>query len=166
MLPSPSDGEPQVLGEPSLAGCIHKANLPPPAFAMERFPPRVLIMKCHRGNSWNIICACLLSPTLPPLPPTSSLSGVMFAVQEKPFLLPSSPPKPAEGSACTSQSPPKIPLFISSSSVPCSKAKPTKLNWLLLQLPGLYAFPCQTITSVKRHYKEALSQQDPGLLLL
>lgn len=111
LLPRPSDGEPQVLGEPSLTACIHKTILPPPAFALERFPPRVVIMKCHRGNSWNIICSCLLSPTLPPLPPTSSLSEVMFAVQEKPSLFPSSPSKPAKGTVCTSQShpPPKYP---------------------------------------------------------
>lgn len=73
MLPSPPDGEPQVLGELSFSGCIHKAVLPPPGFATKRFPPRVVIMKCHRGNSWNIICACSLSPH-PSSPPTSLLT--------------------------------------------------------------------------------------------
>lgn len=68
LLLSTPDGEPQVLGELSLPGCIRKAILPPPAFAMQCFPPRVVIMKCHRGNSWNIICAHSFSPH-PPSPP-------------------------------------------------------------------------------------------------
>lgn len=92
LLPSPSDGEPQVLGEPSLSGCIHKTILPPPASAMKRFPPRVVIMKCHRGNSWNIICACSLSPH-PASPPTSLLTFWSYVCcTRKTLLAPLLPP--------------------------------------------------------------------------
>lgn len=151
LLPSPPDGEPQVLGELSLSSCIHKAVLPPPASAVKHFPPRVVIMKCHRGNSWNIICACSLSPH-PPSPPTSLLTfWSCVCCTRKTLFAPLLPPNLQRGvsvphSYCDkNRCLKKISLFINSSLVPCSKAKPTKLNWVLLQLPGLPAFLCQII---------------------
>lgn len=97
LLPSPRDGAPQVPGELSLSGCIRKAVLPPPAFAMKRFPPRVVIMKCHRGNSWNIICACSLSPH-PSSPPTSLLTFCSYVCRtRKTLLAPLLPPNLQRG---------------------------------------------------------------------
>lgn len=147
LLLSTPDGEPQVLGELSLPGCIRKAILPPPAFAMQCFPPRVVIMKCHRGNSWNIICAHSFSLTLPPLPSSSSLSKALFAVREKPFSHPSSPQTCKGECLCLTGTvmPQNTSLFINSSVVPGRSTEPSKLNRVLLHLPGPPAFLCQII---------------------
>lgn len=163
LLPSPRDGEPQVLREPSLSGCIQKAVLPPPASAMKHFPPRVVIMKCHRGNSWNIICACLLFPH-PSSPPTSLLTfwSYVCCTRKKKTKHNLSPILP--------------PNFQRGLSVPCGyhdkKKMPPKGPWYLvatLNLPktrlGVTAVTrtsclplSNNTTSVKWHYKEALSQ--------
>lgn len=92
LLPSPLDGEPQVLGEFSLPGCIRKAILPPPALAMQCFPPKSCDyeMSPWKQLEYNTSSLVLPSPSFP-LPPSSSLSKALLAVQEKPFSHPSSP---------------------------------------------------------------------------
>lgn len=103
---------------------------------------------------------CLLAFPHPPSPPTNLLTFWSYVCcARKTLLVALLPHLNLQRGVCAPHShPPKISLIISSSSVPCSKAKPTKLNWLFLQLPGDPAFLCQIMTSVKWHYKEALSR--------
>lgn len=103
LLPSPLDGEPQVLGEFSLPGCIRKAILPPPAFAMQCFPPKSCDyeMSPWKQLEYNTSSLVLPSPSFP-LPPSSSLSKALFAVKKSPSRIPP-PLRPAKGSVCALQ---------------------------------------------------------------
>ena len=151
LLPSPPDGEPQVLGELSLSGCIHKAVPASSSFCNEAFSPKSCDyeMSPWKQLEYNMCLLALPPPFLPSHQPPHFLK-LCLLYKKNPSCSPP-PPKPAKGSVCASQlpwqkqMPQKISLFINSSLVPCNNTKPTKLNWMLLQLPGLLAFLCQII---------------------
>lgn len=92
LLPSPLDGEPQVLGELSLSTASTKPSCLLQLLQWSIFPQELWL--CHRGNSWNIICACLLSPH-PSSPPTSLLTFWSYVCcTRKTLLAPLLPPNP------------------------------------------------------------------------